>query len=301
MSGGRRFTRSRRRTIAVLAAVAVVAVGGCTGENTSTGTGPASGRSAGTTAVTFTGVTSSGGPTSADQLQRAAAVLRSRLAAQDIGPATVDVTGNTIVVTAPTADTDQVKASGAPAVLRLRPVRAGPFPAPSPAASGPGQPAGDYPGVMGADAAALAALDCTRPATADQPGQALAACGQDGSQKLLLEPVIIDGTGIKNATTQFSSNAGGWTITIEFTSTAQATFADYTGTHNATITPNDPHTQLAFVLDGRVISAPQVQDRITGPTEITGNFSQTTASTLAAAVSSGALPIRLLIRTVHTN
>jgi preprotein translocase subunit SecD len=299
MSGRRRFSRSRRPTIVVLAAFAVVAVGGCTGEKTSTG--PASGRSAGTTAVTFAAVTRSGSPASADQLQRAAAVLRSRLAAEDVRPATVDVTGDTIVVTAPNADADRVKASGEPAVLRLRPVRAGPFPTPSPGASGAGQPAADYPGVTGADADALAALDCTRPATADQPGQTLAACHQNSSQKLLLEPVIIDGTGIKNATAQFSSNAGGWTITIEFTSTAQQTFADYTGTHNATITPNDPHNQLAFVLDGRVISAPQVQDRITGPTEISGNFSQTTASTLAAAVSSGALPVRLVVRTVHAN
>ncbi len=294
MSGGRRFSGSRRRAIAVLGAFVVMAVGGCTGDETSTGAG---GRSAGTTAVTFAGVTGSGGPASAEQLQRAAAVLRSRLAAEDVQPATVDVAGDTIVVTAPTADADQVKASGEPTVLRLRPVRAGPFPAPA----GSGHPGADYPGVTGADAAALAALDCTRPATADQPDRTLAACDQDNSQKLLLEPVIIDGTGIQKATAQLSANAGGWTITIEFTSTAQRTFADYTGAHNATITPNDPHNQLAFVLDGRVISAPQVQDRITGPTEITGNFNQTTARALAAAVSSGALPIRLLVRTVHAN
>jgi preprotein translocase subunit SecD len=297
MGGGRRFSRSRRPAIAVLAAVAVLAAGGCTGHKTSTG----GGRPAGTTTVTFAGVTGSGGPASADQLQRAAAVLRSRLAAEGVRPATVDVTGDAIAVTAPTADADRVKASGEPAVLRMRPVRAGPFPAPSPTASGPATPAGDYPGVTGADAAALAALDCTRPATADQPDRALAACDQDSRQKLLLEPAIIDGTGIKKATAQFSSNAGGWTITIEFTSAAQQTFADYTGTHNVTITPNDPHNQLAFVLDGRVISAPQVQDRITGPTEISGSFSQTTAGTLAAAVSSGALPVRLLVRTVHAN
>jgi preprotein translocase subunit SecD len=281
--GGRRHDGrpAVRRAVAVLA---LLAVAGCTAAKTTGGTGqPASS----TTSVTFAAPAG----TSAGQLQRAAQVLRSRLAAEDVTPATVDVAGDTIVVTAPGGKTDLVKASGEPAVLRLRPVRAGPFPS----------TATDHPGVSGADATALAKLDCARPTADDRADQVLAACQQDGTQKLLLEPSIIDGAGIKTATAQFSTDSGGWTITVEFASDAQATFADYTGKHNVTVTPDDPHNQLAFVLDGRVVSAPQIQDRITGPTEIAGSFTATTASTLAAAVTSGALPIRLQVQSVRTN
>src|ERR1700759_3550043 len=51
---------------------------------------------------------------------------------------------------------------------------------------------------------------------------------------------------------------------------------------------------FAIVLDGRVISAPVIQTAITGGTgEITGNFTEESANSLAVLLKSGALPAPL--------
>src|SRR5690606_37953506 len=59
----------------------------------------------------------------------------------------------------------------------------------------------------------------------------------------------------------------------------------------------DVRTQFAIILDGVVISAPQVSSRIPGGTaSITGNFTQIGAEQLANQLKFGALPLTLNVQ-----
>lgn len=305
IGGGRRARRRRRLlqgasgvgTAAVVGVVATVAAATLRAAAPPAGGGPA----AGTAAVTFRAVTGTGATPTADQLQRAAAVLRSRLANGGIRPTTVAVAGHTIVVTAPDATVDQVEASAAPNVLRFRPVKAGPFPLP-PTATPTGPRATAYPGTTPAEAAELAALRCGKPTTAaDSASRVIAACSQDGTEKMLLGPAVVDSSGIRDARADpDQENLAGGTIVVTFTDTARATFADYSARHNAAVTPGNPADKIAFVLDGRVLAAPEIQDRIDGPISITGDFTQARAATLAAMLRSGTLPVTLHVLYVRS-
>src|SRR5262249_2981374 len=54
---------------------------------------------------------------------------------------------------------------------------------------------------------------------------------------------------------------------------------------------NQIANKVAFVLDGRVISYPEIQQVINGETSITGDFTQDSATDLANALKFGALPL----------
>ena len=54
---------------------------------------------------------------------------------------------------------------------------------------------------------------------------------------------------------------------------------------------NVPANNVAFVLDGKTISAPAIQGTINGQTQITGSFTQSDAEDLANVLKYGALPL----------
>jgi preprotein translocase subunit SecD len=73
-------------------------------------------------------------------------------------------------------------------------------------------------------------------------------------------------------------------VLLDFDSKAENTWAEYTA---ANVGKN-----VAFTLDGRVISAPTIQSAInSNPTTITGQFNQQTAEELANQLKYGALPL----------
>jgi preprotein translocase subunit SecD len=62
-----------------------------------------------------------------------------------------------------------------------------------------------------------------------------------------------------------------------------------------------PTNQFAIVLDGKVISAPSVNEKIpNGSAEISGSFSQETANNLANVLKYGALPLAFEVSNVDT-
>lgn len=61
------------------------------------------------------------------------------------------------------------------------------------------------------------------------------------------------------------------------------------------VTRENLHSQLAIVLDDQVKSAPVVQSEIRRNGQITGNFTQTEAQSLAIVLRSGPLPVKLRI------
>lgn len=129
-------------------------------------------------------------------------------------------------------------------------------------------------------------LDCTRVnIDSTPPGneQYMVACGDTG-EKYILGPVIVEGTQIKDAAAGLDVQGGqGWVVSVDFDNAGRNAWADYTATNIG--------RQTAFVLDQRVLTAPVIQARIDGTTQITGQFNQESATNLANSLKYGALPL----------
>ncbi|KMS74947.1 preprotein translocase subunit SecD [Streptomyces viridochromogenes] len=165
----------------------------------------------------------------------------------------------------------------------------------SPSASG--SPSGDQ--ASSALEAQYAALDCTKQAVRAKAGDGVkpteptVACGQNSQgqwQKYILGPAEVDGTDVDKAQAVWNAqNAAGWTVTMDFTGAGGKKFANITGK----LAKNQPpQNQFAIVLDGEVVSDPSVSQALTGGNaEISGNFTQQSAESLANMLSYGALPL----------
>ncbi len=129
-------------------------------------------------------------------------------------------------------------------------------------------------------------LDCAKvnvDATRPKADQFMVACGDSG-EKYILGPVIFEGTQITDAGAGYDTQTGqGWVVSLDLNNEARGTWADYTGANIG--------KQTAFVLDQRVLTAPTINNRIDGTTQITGQFNQESATNLANSLKYGALPL----------
>jgi preprotein translocase subunit SecD len=135
-------------------------------------------------------------------------------------------------------------------------------------------------------AQALQALDCaaTDPLRGyDDPMLPLVSCNQDGTEKYVLGPSFLEGTQISTAQAAQNSQGAGWVIDVTFKSEGAAVWGDYTS--------KNVGKNVAFVLDGEVVSAPTIQGPIFGTTQITGQFNQAEAQNLAGILRYGSLPL----------
>ncbi|MDD7408946.1 MAG: protein translocase subunit SecD [Anaerovoracaceae bacterium] len=111
--------------------------------------------------------------------------------------------------------------------------------------------------------------------------------------------IILDGSNVKDAGTAMNQDGAGYVVTLEFDSTGAKAFEDATKKIvNNQITANEQigmqANTIAIVLDNEVISNPSVSTVIGGgKCQIEGNFTQKSASELAALVRGGALPVDL--------
>src|SRR5450830_1062432 len=145
------------------------------------------------------------------------------------------------------------------------------------------------------------ALDCTDPANLSggtarmgDPAKAIVTCDSSGTAKYALGPVEVRGDMITSASSGLESLPGGglgtnWITTVSFDGAGTVAFRD------ATTRLKDlqsPRNQFGIVLDGLVVSAPQVHEIIpTGEAIISGTFTRDTAATLARQLNFGALPL----------
>ncbi|MEU5593822.1 protein translocase subunit SecD [Streptomyces sp. NPDC020298] len=151
------------------------------------------------------------------------------------------------------------------------------------------------------------ALDCSKAAdraeagTSAKPGESTVACGQIRKvwYKYLLGPAAVDGTDVKKANAGFDTQgAAGWQVQMQFTSGGAKKFADITG---QLAKNQDVQKEFAIVLDGNVVSSPNVDQAITGgQAQITGSFTQQEAQSLSNMLSYGALPLSFKEDTVTT-
>jgi preprotein translocase subunit SecD len=127
---------------------------------------------------------------------------------------------------------------------------------------------------------------CPTPTTVeDDPDQPLVTCGPDG-QKYLLTPAIIEGRDITDASYGIPQNDVQYAVMLDFNSHGRGIFADATGTIAGT------GQLFAIVMDGQVISAATASSRISSGAQITGNFTQEEAKSLATSLKFGSLPVK---------
>jgi preprotein translocase subunit SecD len=129
----------------------------------------------------------------------------------------------------------------------------------------------------------------------------LVTCDSTDSEKFILGPVELSGTAITDAesalgTTSTGASTGSWVVNITFNSAGGAKFESI---GNRLIQLDTPRNQFAVVLDGKVITDPVVQGVSSAP-QISGNFTQASATTLAQQLKFGALPVSFKILTRDT-
>lgn len=142
----------------------------------------------------------------------------------------------------------------------------------------------------------LDALDCsnveerTKVGENAKPTDTVVACDSDGAYKYALGPAEVEGTDVDDASATYDAQQGsGWIVQLEFNDKGSDKFADVTGTLAGQAPPNN---QFAIELDGEVVSAPSVDESITGGrAQISGSFNQESAEELANVLSYGALPL----------
>jgi preprotein translocase subunit SecD len=166
--------------------------------------------------------------------------------------------------------------------------------------------------------AALSTFDCNAAQNEkDDPNSYFIAC-QGGQEAFLLGTVIVPGREISGAAAQAPNISQGqtqWSVELSLKSTGSRNWSKYTAAHNihgstgtspsvascgATGTPCADF--VAFTLDGNVISAPVNNDAIPegSKTQITGNFTQSTAKELADQLKYGALPLSFTAEDAQT-
>ncbi|GAA2085224.1 protein translocase subunit SecD [Pseudolysinimonas kribbensis] len=285
--------------------------------------------------IILTPKVASGEQVTSDQLNQAVSIIRQRIGGIseaevstqgsrniliEIPGTTLDKTTQDRIESASKMEFRPVLMTGAPATSNVSPSASA---TPSPGASGsasasPSPSLADTPTAKPTDGSDLnwvtpalqkqfTDLNCskidaadTNVAPADKP---LATCDDTGTQTYLLGPVEVEGSTISDAnagTIQGSQgvNTGEWAVNIIFNAEGTKEFAKVT---NRLVSLEQPRSQFAIVLDGKVISAPVTQAAITnGKPQISGNFTQASAQTLANQLKYGALPVNFAVQSRDT-
>jgi preprotein translocase subunit SecD len=134
-----------------------------------------------------------------------------------------------------------------------------------------------------------AAGGCQDPAAVsvmeDTPGAPLITCDEDGIA-YLLSPSMIEGTDLDDAGAAIPQNQVNYVVTLSFNGEGTDVFGEISTTLVGT------EKQFAIVLDGQVLSAPTMEGRILdGNAQISGDFTEATANSLATSLRYGSLPI----------
>ncbi len=110
--------------------------------------------------------------------------------------------------------------------------------------------------------------------------------------------IVLDGSNVKNAEAAMDNESAGYAVDLQFDGDGadlfhEATATAYSGTVTSAIEGVDDKAVM-IILDGQIISAPVVNEPISGGRcSITGGFTQEEATNLAALIEGGALPLEL--------
>ena len=115
---------------------------------------------------------------------------------------------------------------------------------------------------------------------------------ETGSWYVLESPVLLSGDRINDAGPSTGRTSFDIVVSMSFDSIGRRKFAQVTGDHVG--------EHLAILLDGRVQSAPVIQDQIVGNAIIQGNFTYEEASYLSNILKAGAFPVGVQIAEERT-
>ena len=253
----------------------------------------------GGTSVTLTPRASEGGKVTTEAIDQAVSIIRQRVNSLGVAESEVAAQGSgtnrQIVISVP-GQTGQriVQLVGQTAELRFRQVLAEGAPNATSAAADTKTatlPAGVTPDLN----AKYAALDCTNKTnlqggSTESPDASVVSCNRTGTTKYILAPAQVLGNMISKASAAIDQQgASGWYVLLSFNGEGPSKFGALT---QSVTKLSAPQNQVAIVLDGLVVSAPRINEAITGGSaQITGNFTQTDSSDLANVLKYGALPL----------
>src|SRR3954454_13072185 len=153
---------------------------------------------------------------------------------------------------------------------------------------------------------AFNALDCANTPNPtqglDDTGNYILSCDPDQQLKYILAPAEVKGSQISSASATVDPQSNEWKVLLTFTHKGGSDWLKLTQkaakqpTVQAGCGPPDGCNAVAIVLDGVTQSAPTIPDPngiAGGSAEITGNFTQKRANTLANVLKFGALPLKL--------
>jgi preprotein translocase subunit SecD len=166
----------------------------------------------------------------------------------------------------------------------------------SAAQTGTGTAPGGYEQAFNALVTQMNEFDCppggVAPDVEDVADEPLVTCDQDGA-KYVLSPALIEGTQLDDASATIPQQGVGWTVQLDLNGDATGTLADISQAMFG------QGSRFAIVLDGQVLSAPEFESAINdGNAQITGDFDQETAQSLANSLKYGALPLEFVINGV---
>lgn len=274
----------------------------------------------GGTQIVLSAETPDGAAPTQEQLDQAVSIIRQRVDAS--GVAEADITtegGRNIVVQVPgVADEETQQRIKASAQLEFRSVLATtaaatdfvgqdgqstPYPTPNETmnATPTAKPTdgSDPAWITERLAAEFQSYDCSarddaRDGPKDQP---LVACDPSGQAKYLLGPTELTGTVIDDAQSGRDPQGGAWTVNLTMDEEGTKVFGEISQRlYQLKLQQQTPRDQFAFVLDGVVISAPQMNAQIlNGKPSISGSFTQESAAALADQLRYGALPLSFTV------
>jgi preprotein translocase subunit SecD len=129
----------------------------------------------------------------------------------------------------------------------------------------------------------------------DNPKTQIVACGP-GEIKFALDKSKVLGSMIRSANATLVTSSVYWQVNLNFNNAGTAAFGALTtqqfDKYGNGGNPTSPLDDIAVVLDGNVITYPSTNAAIVGGSaQITGNFTQANATSLANVLSYGALPL----------
>jgi len=112
--------------------------------------------------------------------------------------------------------------------------------------------------------------------------------GTGAAFEVLSRQVMISGEQLIDARQSYDPQSNLPVVTIRFDSGGSSTFAR--------VTQQNVGKRFAMVLDGKVLSAPSINEPILGGSaQISGNFTVASANALAISLRSGALPVKMAV------
>ncbi|GAA2753083.1 protein translocase subunit SecD [Amnibacterium kyonggiense] len=278
---------------------------------------------AGGTQIILAATTENGGNPTADQLSQSVAIIRQRAAAGGSPDAQISTQGGRFINVSLPGTPSQATINSVREAARMdfRPVLLTDAAATASAGTGdkpytPPASLGNTPSAKPTNGSDLSQVtpylqnefDNYRCAAENKPAQVkasvpLVTCDNTNTQKFLLGPVEVPGTGISGATaglqtTSQGATTGTWVVNLTFNSTGTQQFAKIS---ERLVGLQPPQNQFAILLDGKVISAPTMNAAITnGKAEISGSFTEDSSKELASQLKFGALPVNFTVQSQNT-